>query len=119
MSSIAKNALARLANRRGETLTEVLVAILISGLAILLLATTIAASVNMNLNTRNAFNRYYDAGKAIAELSDEIGEGTVTLMAVDGDVSTAASISDSTDKSGIDIKYYGEEGTDVVAYIRN
>lgn len=71
---------------RGETLTEVLVAILISCLAILLMATVIAASFNINETSRKAMDDYYKKSNDIAgHVSGTFdGEGTVAITLSSG-----------------------------------
>ena len=69
---------------RGETITEVLAAIVIGGLAILLLATAISSAVNMNIRSREAMDRYYVANNSIAEVAAASGAtGTVTISGSD------------------------------------
>jgi len=74
---------------RGESLTEVLVAILISCLAILMMATVIAASFNVNETSRKAMDKYYKDNNRIAnQISGDSdtasGKGTVTMTSSDG-----------------------------------
>ena len=72
-----------LASRRGESLVEVLVSIVISGLAILMLATTIAAAVNVIQGNRNFTTKYFAESNAVvkADTSGDAkeGKGAVTL----------------------------------------
>ena len=100
---------ARLGSSRGESLIEVLVAIVVSGLAILMLATVIASATTINKTSREAMNGYYDKSNAIAETSDSNGSGTVTLGSGGDEI--------PLDKSNV--RYYIEEqddGTPVVKY---
>ena len=63
---------------RGETLTEVLAASVVSGLAILLLAVAISAAANMNINSARVMDEYYAADKSFVEASGGTG-GSVSL----------------------------------------
>ena len=60
-------------DRRGETITEVLVSMVIAGLALLMLATVIATSSNIVRNSRADMETYYKTSNALA--SFEAGEG--------------------------------------------
>ena len=69
-----------LRNDRGESITEVLVAIVISGLAILLLATAISAAVNTNNASRRAMNEYYAANNNVVQAQGSTTkDGTVSI----------------------------------------
>jgi len=72
-----------LASRRGESLVEVLVSIVVSGLAILMLATTIAAAVHVITENRDFTTKYFAKSNAIVMADNsggaEEGTGEVTL----------------------------------------
>lgn len=78
---------ARLRGDRGETITEVLVAIVISGLAILMLATAIASAVNVNNASRDAMNRYYAANNNAVLGDTATASGTVSVTMNGGSIS--------------------------------
>ncbi len=69
---------------RGETLTEVLASIVISGLAILMLAMVISAASSMIDNSRTAMADYYDQNNQTVEHGGETGSGSVTLTDTTG-----------------------------------
>ena len=99
---------------RGETLTEVLVAIVVSGLAILMLATVIASATSINESSRKAMNEYYEKSNGIVEASATNGTGTVTLSVDDGSGTVTAIALDDED-----VTYYISEqmdGTPIVSY---
>ena len=85
--------------QRGETITEVLVAMVIAGLALLMLATAIAAATNIISNSRQSMETYYKASNGLAEYSEQASAGGVTKMSgsvtvkVSGDTGTGATIS--------------------------
>lgn len=64
----------RLASARGESITEVLVAIVIGAMAILLMAMAISASSNMVSKGREAMDEYYAANEKLAS-----GDGAATF----------------------------------------
>lgn len=75
---------ARLRSTRGESLTEVLAAIVVSGLAILMLATVIAAAANTNRQSSEQMDKYYKASnELVANVASGLS-GTVTLNDIDG-----------------------------------
>lgn len=63
-----------LLNDSGESLVEVLTAILISTCALIMLATAITSSTNMVRNSRSAMNRYYAITEELASPSDSSSE---------------------------------------------
>ena len=81
---------AKLAGTRGESITEVLVAIVISGLAILMLATVIATAVNVNQASRRAMNEYYAANNNVV-VGGVSTTGSVSLTSGSDPISLADS----------------------------
>ena len=75
MTQLAKRMLKRLSNTRGDTLVEVMVAILISGMAILLLALVIGAGSRMLMNSNQWMDDYIKANNALVEGKDESSVG--------------------------------------------
>ena len=111
--------------KRGETLTEVLAAIVVSGLAILLLAMAISSAASTNMKTRDAFDSYYAGNNAIAAFegaqgadgASQLKSGTVTLKTADSQAGsqTAIAIVDESDKDGIEVEYVQQtQGGNVV-----
>ena len=65
---------------RGESLTEVLVAVAIGGLALIMLAMAISTASSMAAQSRAFMNDYYEANNAAnANDATSIGTGPVTL----------------------------------------
>lgn len=67
--------------KRGESLTEVLVAVAVGGLALLMLAMAISVSSHVATGNRNAMGAYYEVNNAIATgaAGTSLGTGTVSL----------------------------------------
>ena len=97
-----------LASRRGESLVEVLVSIVISGLAILMLATAIASAVNVITMNRNFTDDYFAVSNAVvmADATDEAkkGSGTVSLTWTP-DVGTGVPVALEQGKSSLEVNY--------------
>ncbi len=83
-----KNMIKKLKSKSGETLMEILVAILILALSAGLFASMYTASANINRSAREKDEKIYDA---VGELEDFIGstsggtEGTVTYTPLDSE----------------------------------
>lgn len=101
---------------RGESLVEVLVSIVISGLAILMLATTVAASVNVNMSSERVMNAYYDASNGLAEKgASTSSDATGSVKIKQGD----ALVTLSGSRDSVPVNYYYDEnvgGTIVASY---
>ena len=112
MSQLKSIISAKLRGNRGESITEVLVAIVVSGLAILMLATVIAAAMNVNKTSQRAMNDYYEANNSVVS-GGVATTGTVSLTAGGSPVSLG-------NDSGIEVScHVGEQadGTPVVSYV--
>ena len=59
--------------RRGETLAEVLVALLIVSLSTLLLAAMVTASAGVNLTARQKDEKFYDALSKVEAMDETVG----------------------------------------------
>lgn len=105
MSRILK----RICSQRGESLTEVLVAIVVGALAILLLAGAVNVAANINRESRDAMNAYYQANNALVA---EGGDGVVTGK---GNVIKIVDTSDShmtwTSGGDLNVKYAIDDKT--------
>lgn len=89
--------------KRGESLTEVLVAVTIGGLALIILAMAISVSSHMAMNSRTVMEKYYDANNAaVAGSADSLGTGTVALKQADGSSVPLVSSSQT-----VGVTYYG------------
>ena len=111
-----KKILRKLNNRRGESLSEVLIALLISSLGIALLAVMITSSVRMITESRTTVESYVAAENALAVRTGSTGQtGTVTLT------NNGGHDQDLTDNvsSDIPVTYYVNSvigGKPVIAY---
>ena len=101
-----------LRNTHGETITEVLVAMVIVGLALLMLAVVIASSSSIVKKDREYMEDYYETGNALAMYSgDPKYEGTLTVT-LSG---TPVKLSPESGNS-ISIDVYADEDDTVVSY---
>lgn len=108
--SIRARVRAKLRSRRGESITEVLAATVVGGLAILMLAMAIATASKMVMASNDAMDDYYDNGNVIAESAGDALSGTVTLQS---DGKGVALVRDSA----LDVVYYESEQTGSVPIV--
>lgn len=93
---LAANVRSLIRGERGETITETLVAVLIGGLALLMLAVVMATSNHIISDSKNAMNDYYGNTNQIALASGSgTKSGTVTLSVV-GDTTGSSITKDVT-----------------------
>lgn len=70
----------KLSSTAGESLAETLVSLLISALALVMLAGVITASTRIVSNSRDKLNRYYDSNEKLALMNDADGKaGTISI----------------------------------------
>ena len=101
-----------LRNTHGETITEVLVAMVIVGLALLMLAVVIATSSNIVKKDREYMEDYYETGNRLATYSGQGISGALTVKYASG-----ATVKLSPDDNGtISIDVYANEDGSVVSY---
>lgn len=77
----------KLASRRGETLVEVLVSILLAGLSMLMLMGMISAAVRLNGTARQADAQFYEELSAAEGRTQEV-DGSASLSLVIGGQTT-------------------------------
>ena len=87
----------KLASRRGDTLVEVLVSILVAGLSVALLAGMVATGARFNAKARAADEALYRELSAAEGRTDLLGTGDLTLTMGDGE-------------HHIPVELYGAEG---------
>ncbi len=106
----------RLSGRGGESIAEVLIALLISSLGIVMLAAMITASARLLTKSRDSIERYVDAENRLAEQGSSSLSGTVTLQAQNG---SSLRLKDGLG-ADIDVLYYlnDESGGDAVVSYR-
>lgn len=97
----------KLRSRAGETLTETLVALLISALALLMLAGAVTSATRVITRSKDKMTQYYAADAALA---NRTGTGnTLTVLLSDG----------SLNLEGIQVAYYENDAfpsRPVIAY---
>lgn len=109
MSKLISALRSKVRSVRGESITEVLVSIVISGLAILMLATVIATAMNVNKSSREAMDRYYEANNNVVSNATTV-TGTVTVSPAAGGSAIAIASSDSV---GVECRV-GEQSEGVI-----
>lgn len=109
MSKLISALRSKVRSVRGESITEVLVSIVISGLAILMLATVIATAMNVNKSSREAMNNYYEANNNVVSNATTV-TGTVTVSPAAGGSAIAIASSDSV---GVECRV-GEQSEGVI-----
>ena len=103
-----KNLRRKLNSRKGESIAEVLVALLVSALGIVLLASMIASSVRMIEQSRETVNDYVVEQNKLADGTAPANapEGTVTLT---NEAGRDQELTDATKNSGTTVVYYKNE----------
>ena len=101
----------RIASERGETIVETLISVLVSSLALLMLATAIGTSVNIVLRSRDHMERFYQAENAMIESS--IGGTSSSTVSYTTDV--AIRTKEAPEKSG-SLKVYSTTDGSVSLY---
>lgn len=99
-----KKIAAKLRGRAGESLSETLIALLISALALIMLAGAVSAAGNMVTRSKEAMDEYLAADAKLADRTANSSSGSVTLT-VDGENSTYQVV-----------KYANSKADTVVAY---
>ncbi len=120
-----KKLLEKLRSRRGDSIAEVLVALLISAVALVMLASMIADSSRLILRSRDRMAEYDAANNALAVMSaDEDDDADDLLIVRTGTVTvkdtadTAVNLTGASG-AGISVKVYenkGYGGKSVIAY---
>ena len=97
-----KNVLAKIRSRSGESLAEVLVAMLIILLAALLLMSMVSASGNIDMQVKEQDSSFYDA---LSQLEQKAGTESAT-----GEVTVTADGAGTPFEIKIDVKVYTQDG---------
>lgn len=96
----------KLKSKKGESITEVLVALLISALAIVLLAGMVNASTNMILKSKNKMEKYANAENSVVERNgNEPATGTVTFKIGENKIRLNDDNNGTTDNE-VSVEYY-------------
>lgn len=87
----------KLRSQRGDSIAEVLVAVLIAAVALVMLATMLSTSGNLIRISRGHLEDYYEANNVLSDPPSDAGTaGTVTLSAALTDAAGAS----------VDVTYY-------------
>lgn len=105
----------KLKNNKGETITEVLVALLISVLSLTLLAGMISASVSMTDKSRKNITGYYTAENMLELNQPKMENGTekiadVSFVGSDGEVKL------SNDSIKVNVYTNGDDKNEILSY---
>ena len=79
--TLGQAAKAKLRSRSGESLAEVMVAILVAAIALVMLAATISSAVSITLKSESTLNDYYEQVRTVAAQDTASDTGTVTVTA--------------------------------------
>ena len=94
----------KLRSSRGDSIAEVLIALLISVVALVMLAAMIASSTRLIQQSRTAIEKYDAANNALATMADGSASGNGKLIVKAGGNTVKLTGSDPTD--GIAVKFY-------------
>ena len=118
--SICEITVKKVLDKRGESIAEVLIALLISALALTILASMITSTKNVLETSKRKMNDYNSHAAVLAEQSSGSNTGTGTVkMTVSGAGVTTTTWNMTGDTSTASVKYYVNpefSGTPVVAY---
>ena len=101
--------LKKLRSNNGESLVEVLISVLISSLALIMLAAMIRGATNAVLTSEKTMHAYYDESVVLSEQADAEKAGTFTVNIKSGE----------TVISGTNANYFIDDeinGIDVISY---
>ena len=105
----------KLHSNKGETIGETLVALLISALALLMLAGSITSSTGLVTRSREKMDEYYDKNAELVELNNA-NNATIKITEINGVTGLSYSIkyvkNDAVnDLPVVAFNYHNEEGT--------
>lgn len=102
----------KLTSERGDTLVEALTAILIGGLALLMLAQAISSATNIVRRTQGAMDDYYTQATTLA--GTDSSSGYLTLKNGNNPMRVG-----TESETNVDITVYStqEKGEDVICYV--
>ncbi len=121
MKRLREKLAARLKNNAGESLAEVLIALLIAALAMTMLAATISAASKMITNSRTKMDRYYAANDALAVQTKDNSK-TLTIMISPMKLKTDSTSEYEVDSSAAKVKLTAnstEAASTIVYYFVN
>ena len=94
----------KLLDQAGESIAETLVALLVSVLALTMLAGAITTSSNIVKKSKDKLGAYYTQNESLVEMSSESGSATITIS----ETTTGAGVSDKLSDQKKDVTYYKE-----------
>lgn len=100
----------KLKNRRGETLVEVLIAILVAGISLAILASMIATSMSINTRAREMDDALYGALSDAETHAFTAGDAAITIRVTGGPTAVTLSGVRVYSPPGQDLTVYGKEG---------
>ena len=89
MRDMMKKASRKLKSRAGESIGETLVALLISALALVMLAGAISATGRMITASDKQLGKYYDGDKRLVTLTASESDGTLNSLTIKGEGTAA------------------------------
>ena len=121
IKTILRSARKKLGSRAGESIAETLVALLISAVAILMLASMITTSSDLIHRSTKAFDDYYAANNVLTDRAADAKTGT-TSVSLQSSGSAVALVGNTTDDASISVDYYSNASAPsskpVIAYKR-
>ena len=105
---------AKLKSRAGDSLAEVLIALLISALAIVMLANMIVVSTTMVNRSKDYFDTYYKANNVLSAHGGGDATGTVSLKNGENSVYLVGNTSDTAITYHVNTS--APDGTPVISY---
>ena len=99
----------KLGSRRGETLAEVLAALLVMGLSVMMMVGMVTAAVKINQDTRKMDRKFFEA---------VTGAETIRKTSPDGKINIQENIQEDAKSVDLEITYYGQEGHKLISYRR-
>ena len=104
----------KLHSRAGETITEVLIALLVSALALTMLATMISSTVSMIQQSKESMKNYYDMSIVLEEQKT----GTTGTASINTSGSTGSTVSESASVNLYKNDFFTSEEKKVYAYAK-
>lgn len=118
MKRLREKIAARLKNSAGESLAEVLIALLIAALAMTMLAATISTASRMITNSKTKMGEYYEANDNLAEqLKDDTK--TLTIEISQMKLKAESTSEYEVDSSAAKVKLTANNPTTTVYYFEN
>ncbi len=116
MSEVKKRVIDKLRAQTGESIAEVLIALLVSAVALMLLANMITSATSIITGNREAFDNYVTAGNALMAHEGTASSGTVTFKSDNTEMKLT---DDLLSSSKITVTYYANTNRNIVkSYVK-